>query len=123
MNAVPLLFVILSAVLFGASTPLAKLLLGEIHPIALAGLLYAGVFLGLGAYTLVTRGLKDNNFLFCCAGWMSIRASILPCPIVSVECKYRQYRSGLLGTLTLQLRTQYRHFWVWWFLCLPVVLK
>jgi len=57
MNTLPLLFAILSAVLFGASTPLAKLLLGEIHPIALAGLLYTGVFLGLGAYTLVTRGL------------------------------------------------------------------
>jgi hypothetical protein len=63
MNAVPLLFVILSAVLFGASTPLAKLLLGEIHPIALAGLLYAGVFLGLGAYTLVTRGLTGALLL------------------------------------------------------------
>jgi drug/metabolite transporter (DMT)-like permease len=36
---------------------LAKLLLGEIHPVALAGLLYTGVFLGLGAYTLARKGL------------------------------------------------------------------
>jgi len=28
-----------AAILFGAGTPLAKLLLGEIHPVALAGLL------------------------------------------------------------------------------------
>jgi drug/metabolite transporter (DMT)-like permease len=42
--------VLSSAILFGVGTPLAKLLLGEIHPVALAGLLYAGVFLGLGAY-------------------------------------------------------------------------
>jgi len=36
------------AVLFGASTPFAKLLLGEINPLVLAGLLYAGSGLGLG---------------------------------------------------------------------------
>jgi len=46
----PLFAVLASAVLFGAGTPLAKLLLGEIQPVALAGLLYAGVFLGLAAY-------------------------------------------------------------------------
>jgi hypothetical protein len=63
MNAMPLLFVILSAVLFGAGTPLAKLLPGEIHPIAVAGLLYAGVFLGLGAHTLVTGGLTGALIL------------------------------------------------------------
>jgi drug/metabolite transporter (DMT)-like permease len=33
---------ILAAVLFGASTPFAKLLLGEIPPVLLAGLLYLG---------------------------------------------------------------------------------
>ena len=44
-----------AAVLFGASTPLAKLLLGEIHPVALAGVLYAGVFLGLGAYRAAAK--------------------------------------------------------------------
>ncbi len=46
----PHLAVLGSAILFGVGTPLAKLLLGEIHPVALAGLLYAGVFFGLGAY-------------------------------------------------------------------------
>lgn len=51
----PLAAVALSAVLFGVSTPLAKLLLGGIHPVALAGLLYAGVFLGLGACRLAGR--------------------------------------------------------------------
>ncbi len=51
----PLAAVALSAVLFGISTPLAKLLLGGIHPVALAGLLYAGVFLGLGVCRLARR--------------------------------------------------------------------
>jgi len=44
------------AALFGASTPVAKLLLGEIQPILLAGLLYAGSGLGLGMW-LGLRGL------------------------------------------------------------------
>ena len=50
MNVRPLVAVLASAVLFGASTPLAKLLLGGIPPVALAGLLYAGAFLGLAVY-------------------------------------------------------------------------
>jgi len=42
-----------SAALFGASTPLAKLLLGNgVDPWLLAGLLYAGSGLGLGGYYL-----------------------------------------------------------------------
>ena len=44
-----------SAVLFGVSAPLAKLLLGEISPWLLAGLLYLGSGLGLGALRLVWR--------------------------------------------------------------------
>jgi drug/metabolite transporter (DMT)-like permease len=45
----------LAAGLFGASTPLAKLLLGEIPPLLLAGLLYLGSGLGLGLFVLVRR--------------------------------------------------------------------
>lgn len=41
---------LLSAALFGASTPLAKLLLGEISPLLLAALLYLGSGLGLAAW-------------------------------------------------------------------------
>ena len=46
---------IASAVLFGAGTPAAKLLLGEVSPWLLAGLLYAGSGLGLGLYRIVRR--------------------------------------------------------------------
>jgi drug/metabolite transporter (DMT)-like permease len=42
-----------SALLFGAATPLAKLLLGDIDPWLLASLLYLGSGLGLAAYRLV----------------------------------------------------------------------
>ena len=44
-----------AAVLFGAGTPLAKLLLGSVSPWLLAGLLYAGSGLGLGLYRLIAR--------------------------------------------------------------------
>ena len=40
-------FALGSALLFGVSTPLAKLLLGTVDPILLAGLLYLGAGLGL----------------------------------------------------------------------------
>lgn len=46
---------LLAAVLFGASTPLAKLLVDDISPILLAGLLYAGSGLGLGTWLLLRR--------------------------------------------------------------------
>jgi drug/metabolite transporter (DMT)-like permease len=44
-----------AAVLFGAGTPLAKLLLGSVSPWMLAGLLYLGSGLGLGLYRLIRR--------------------------------------------------------------------
>jgi len=46
---------LLGAALFGASTPIAKLLVGEIAPVMLAGLLYAGSGVGLGLW-LAVRG-------------------------------------------------------------------
>jgi len=47
-----------AALLFGASTPFAKLLVGEIAPILLAGLLYLGSGIGLWAMRIVRdRGL------------------------------------------------------------------
>src|SRR3981189_2392536 len=42
-------YALLSAALFGASTPFAKLLVGSVAPLALAGLLYLGSGLGLSA--------------------------------------------------------------------------
>jgi drug/metabolite transporter (DMT)-like permease len=44
-----------SAVLFGAGTPLAKVLLAGVSPWVLAGLLYLGSGLGLGLYRLISR--------------------------------------------------------------------
>jgi drug/metabolite transporter (DMT)-like permease len=44
-----------AAVLFGASTPIAKTLVGEIAPVLLAGLLYAGSGLGLAIVLTLRR--------------------------------------------------------------------
>jgi drug/metabolite transporter (DMT)-like permease len=44
-----------SAALFGASTPLAKILLGSIDPWLLAGLLYLGAGIGLGVVKAIGR--------------------------------------------------------------------
>lgn len=55
MHGQPLLYIVISAACFGISPPLAKLLVADIPPIALAGLLYAGAFLGLSSYSLVEK--------------------------------------------------------------------
>jgi len=50
-----LIFIIISASLFGISPPLAKLLINDIPPVALAGLLYLGAFAGLSLYSVVIK--------------------------------------------------------------------
>lgn len=57
-----ILYALGSAALFGASTPFAKLLLGNLSPLLLAGLLYAGSGVGL----FITRLIRDG-------GWQSPR--------------------------------------------------
>src|SRR5438552_10330489 len=52
------LFGLLSAALFGASAPLAKLLLADVSPLVLSGLLY----LGAGSAALVAGGRTRDRF-------------------------------------------------------------
>jgi drug/metabolite transporter (DMT)-like permease len=49
------LIALCSAMLFGVSTPLAKVLLGRVSPWMLAGLLYTGAGVGLALFQLVRR--------------------------------------------------------------------
>jgi drug/metabolite transporter (DMT)-like permease len=49
------IYALMAAILFGASTPFAKLLVGEVSPILLAGLLYLGSGIGLS----LTRLIRD----------------------------------------------------------------
>ncbi|MDR3367766.1 DMT family transporter [Rhodoferax sp.] len=52
------LYALAAAALFGASTPFAKLLTGDISPVLLAGLLYLGSGLGL----TIARLVRDGGF-------------------------------------------------------------
>jgi drug/metabolite transporter (DMT)-like permease len=55
MNRAAILYALASAALFGASTPLAKLLVAEAGPLVLAGLLYLGSGIGLFAWLLIRK--------------------------------------------------------------------
>jgi len=55
LDKTPFIFIIISASLFGISTPLAKLLVKNIPPVALAGLFYLGAFAGLSLYSIARR--------------------------------------------------------------------
>jgi drug/metabolite transporter (DMT)-like permease len=55
MQRTAILYALASAALFGASTPLAKLLVGEVQPLALAGLLYLGSGIGLLVWFLLRQ--------------------------------------------------------------------
>ena len=47
MNRTAVIYALVSAGLFGVSTPAAKMLLGTVHPAVLAGLLYCGAGIGI----------------------------------------------------------------------------
>ena len=53
-------YAVAAAVLFGASTPLAKLLVGNVPPVLLGGLFYLGSGVGLGVFRLIRdKGWKS----------------------------------------------------------------
>jgi len=55
-----ILAALVAAILFGGSTPFAKLLLGGIDPWLLAGILYSGSGIGLTAVHFVTKGEQSR---------------------------------------------------------------
>lgn len=61
MNKRAYLYVVTSAVLFGLSAPLSKLLIRDIAPVALAGLLYWGAYSGLSLYVLGRRWIAPGR--------------------------------------------------------------
>lgn len=54
-------FAMLAAVLFGASTPFAKILLDKTEPVLLAGLLYMGSGVGLAIWSLLRSRSKGKS--------------------------------------------------------------
>ncbi len=47
MHRTAIIYALISAGLFGVSTPAAKILVGTVHPAVLAGLLYCGAGIGI----------------------------------------------------------------------------
>lgn len=65
-----------AAALFGASTPFAKLLLGQVSPLVLAAILYLGSGIGLAAW-LVLRPGSARLTGFARSDWAWIGAAVL----------------------------------------------
>jgi drug/metabolite transporter (DMT)-like permease len=66
------LYALLAALLFGASTPLAKSLLPEVAPTLMAGLLYLGSGIGLAVFSLIrsrNRRLRSQEAPLQRADW------------------------------------------------------
>ena len=55
------MFAIGAAVLFGASTPVAKILLGKTEPVTLAGMLYLGSGMGLTTWLWLSRRFGSHH--------------------------------------------------------------
>jgi drug/metabolite transporter (DMT)-like permease len=60
-TARPLPTILASMALFGASTPLAKLLVGGTGPVVLAGLLYLGAFAGMAVVTMAVLAARGTS--------------------------------------------------------------
>jgi drug/metabolite transporter (DMT)-like permease len=54
-------FAVAAAILFGASTPFSKILLGRTDPVLLAGMLYLGSGVGLTVWWLLRRRLRSHS--------------------------------------------------------------
>lgn len=64
-------FALLAAALFGASTPFAKLLLGQLPPVLLAGLLYVGSGIGLTALFFLRRRAEEAPLARAQLPWLA----------------------------------------------------
>lgn len=61
MNRKAIVLALVSATLFGASTPAAKALLGTVDPALLAGLFYCGAGVGIGILRRARRSFKPDT--------------------------------------------------------------
>src|SRR2546428_393815 len=75
MPVAAIAYALISAALFGASTPLAKLLLGELPPLLLAGLLYLSSGLGLLAWIALRPAA--NRAVLARSEWPWLGAAIV----------------------------------------------
>jgi len=104
MNYRAVAYALASAALFGASTPFAKLLLGDVRPALLAGLLYLGSGIGLLAWITVRRSrsramLSSNDYRWLAA---AIGAGGVAAPLLLVSGLARMEASSASLLLNLE---------------------
>ena len=61
LNRIGVLYALGAAMLFGGSTPFSKLVLAQVHPVLLAGMLYLSSAFALGLFLLFSRLKSDEN--------------------------------------------------------------
>ena len=61
MNRIAVVYALLSAALFGISTPAAKGLVGTVDPVLLAGLLYCGAGIGVTILRSFAHAKSDTS--------------------------------------------------------------
>jgi drug/metabolite transporter (DMT)-like permease len=93
MNRTAALYALASAALFGISTPAAKLLLGSIDPVVLAGLLYCGAGIGVA----LLRRVAAASFAKAGAQEVALGRRDAPWLAAAIAC------GGLIGPLLLML--------------------
>lgn len=69
-SQIPIVIVLLSAFLFGLSTPLCKFLVGEISAQMMAALLYLGSGLGMTLIAVLRSGLKTRTSRLSTHEWL-----------------------------------------------------
>ena len=106
---------VFAAILFGASTPLAKLLVGNVSPVLLSGLLYLGSGIGLGLYRVLRdTGWKPSGIQV--AEWPWLLGAIFFGGIVGpVALMYGlTTASGSAASLMLNLESVLTACWLGW---------
>jgi len=115
----PVLVAIASAVLFGLSTPLAKILVEQLPPLALAGLMYLGSGLGLLAWRwwkgrkTATASAREASLVRADWGWMAgaILAGGVTAPVLLMLGL--QHTSGSSAALLLNLEGVFTALIAW----------
>lgn len=100
-----ILSALLAAGLFGASTPLAKLLVGDVPPLLLGGLLYFGSGVGLAVARLI-RDRGWSNVALNASEWRWLLLAILSGGIVGPVLLMFGLQTVLASTASLMLNLE-----------------
>jgi drug/metabolite transporter (DMT)-like permease len=109
MNRTAVLYALVSAALFGISTPAAKLLVGTVDPIVLAGLLYCGAGIGVAmlrriAHAVVAPAAREQSLRRQDIPWLAgaIAAGGIAGPILLMTGLARTNAAAASLLLTLE---------------------